>query len=173
QSLENGPKSAIEQRKSIGSQLLVDTKAAMDFFNDQFLPLATNFRTNNAFWFDLVITKRIGKTDNRHSVLLAHCQSELGNPFYGLIVTVDTFTDPVTGKTYKSASATTDPNGDAEVIEFFAGIRTVTISGEGIETKTFPAIQFEKGKAISKTFTVRPSFTNIPAPQENKEKVQK
>ncbi len=171
QSLENGPKSAIEQRKSIGSQLLVDTKAAMDFFNNQFLPLATNFRTNNAFWYDLVITKRIGKTDNRHSALFAHCQTEVGESVYGITVTVNEFTDPATGKTYRAASATSDPNGDAEVIEFFAGNRTVTLSGPGIETTTYPAIPFERGKAVIKTFTVKPAF-NIPAPEETRQKVQ-
>ncbi|MEP7170412.1 MAG: hypothetical protein ABI855_13660 [Bacteroidota bacterium] len=171
QGLENGPESAIKQRKSIGSELLVDMKTTMEFFNNELVPLATNFRSNNAFWFNFVNDKRIGKTGSIHTRLLAHCQSEIVN-VYGLTVTVDQFTDPDTGKTYEAVSATTDPNGDAEVIEFFAGNRTVTVSGgPNIETTTFPAINFQSGKSISRTFTIRPAFTNIPAPAEKKEKV--
>jgi len=173
QSLENGPKSAIVQRKSIGSELLTDMKAVMAFFNNEFKPLATNFRSNNTFWFQFVNEKRIGLPHTHHTRLLAHCQSELGNNFYGLTITFNQFTDPATGKTYEAVSAVTDPNGDAEVIEFFAGNRTVTVSGPNIETTTFPAINFESGKAVSHTFTVRPLFTGIPAPQQSKEKAAK
>jgi hypothetical protein len=130
-------------------------KEVMDFFNNELKPLATNFRSNNTFWFAFVNIKHIGKPHSHHGCLLALCQNELGTPIYGLKVTVDTFTDPDTGKTYKSASATTDVNGDAEVSQFFAGYRTVTISGPNIETTTFPAISFERAKAICRSFTVR------------------
>jgi hypothetical protein len=171
ESIENGPKSAIQQRTSIACQLLVDMRTTMEFFDNEIVPLATNFRSNDAFWFAFVTIKRIGKVNTHHCRLLAHCEDELGNSVYGLTVTVDDFTDPATGKTYKAVSAVTDPNGDADVIEFFAGNRTVTISGSNIETKTFPAINFERGKPFSQSFTVTPTFTNIPAPQENKEKV--
>jgi hypothetical protein len=172
QSLENGPKSAIEQRKSIGSELLIDMKTTMEFFDNELVPLASNFRSNNTFWFAFVTAKRIGKASNHHGRLLAHCESELGNPFFGLTVTVDEYSDPATGKTYKAVSATTDPNGDADVIEFFAGYRTVTVSGKDIETTTYPAISFPRGKAISHLFIVKPAYTNMPAPQETKQKVK-
>jgi hypothetical protein len=172
ENLQNGPKSAINQRKSIGSELLIDMKAIMEFFDNELVPLAISFRSNNSFWIAFVNDKHIGQPSAHHSRLLAHCQDELGVGIYGITVTVDTFTDPDTGKTYKAVSAVTDPNGDAEVIEFFAGNRTVTLSGPNIETTTFPAIAFVRGKASSQTFTVRPSFTNLPAPQEAKQKVK-
>ncbi|MEP7169699.1 MAG: hypothetical protein ABI855_10050, partial [Bacteroidota bacterium] len=172
QSLQNGPKSAIQQRTSIGSQLLTDMKSTMQFFNNQLIPLASNFCGNNAFWSDFVIAKHIGNTDNRHCRLFAHCQDELGNDIYGITVTVDTFTDPNTGKTYRSASAITNPVGDAEVSTFFPGFRTVTLSGPNIVTTTFPAQIFERGREVVQSYTVRPSFQNIPAPQESKQKVK-
>ncbi|MEO5571414.1 MAG: hypothetical protein ABIT08_05260 [Bacteroidia bacterium] len=170
ESLENGPKSAINQRKSIGNELLIDMKSTMEFFDNEFVPLATNFRSNNAFWFQFVNDKHIGQPSSHHCRLLAHCQDELENPVYGITCTVDIFTDPNTGKTYKSASAVTNPEGDAEVTEFFAGYRTVTVSGPNIETITFPATVFEHGRLTSKIYTVRPKFQNVPAPQESKKK---
>ncbi|HKR06795.1 MAG TPA: hypothetical protein VJY62_19320 [Bacteroidia bacterium] len=169
--MKNGPKSAINQRRALGEEMLNDMKTTMDFFDNQLTPLTANFINTPAFYLSFRNDSIVGEGNTHHTRLIAHCQSELGNPFYGLTVTVDQFTDPETGKTYAADSAITDPNGDAEVIEFFAGNRTVTISGPNIETTTFPAIQFERGKAISKTFIVRPAFTNIPAPAQNPENV--
>ncbi|MEO5572429.1 MAG: hypothetical protein ABIT08_15340 [Bacteroidia bacterium] len=169
--LNNGPKSAINKRKQIGKNVITLFKAAMLHFNTQVVPLSSNFKSHPDFYITFVNDSVIGSANTHHSRLLAHCQTELGEKLFGLTVKVDTFTDPDTGKTYKSASATTNPDGDAEVIEFFAGNRTVTVSGPNIETTTFPAIQFERGKAIAHTFIVRPKFSNIPAPQENPQNV--
>ena len=168
-----GPQSAIQERKTLGAVILNDVKDAMDFLNNQITPLVANFQSTPEFFIGFHNNKRIGLPDTRHTRLLATCKDELGKSYANLIVTVDAFTDIKTGKSYPAASAFTDPNGVAEVIEFFAGYRTVSISGQGIESQTFPAIQFENGKAVSHTFTIKPKFTNIPAPQESKQTVEK
>ncbi|MEP7168963.1 MAG: hypothetical protein ABI855_06285 [Bacteroidota bacterium] len=165
---------AIKQRHNLGVKIMDDMAATMKFFYEELSPMTASFlNTYPQFYADFQSIKRIGIGNIHHSRLLAHCQTEVGESVYGITVTVDKFKDPETDKTYKSVSAVTDPNGDAEIIEFFAGNRIVTLSGPNIEKTIFPAIQFERGKAISHTFIVRPTFTNIPAPQETKEKAAK
>ncbi len=162
--LINGPKSAIAHRKSVGSIITTDMHSTMEFFNGQVDTLTGNFLNQPEFYIGFQNNKRIGSPNIHHTRLIAHVVDELGTPFYGLTVQVDSVTDPDTGKTYKAVSAVTNANGDCEVSEFFNGMRTVTISGTGVQTVTFPAMKFENGKAVVKTFTCQPSFSNIPAP---------
>src|SRR6185436_3527608 len=162
QDVLTGPQSAIKARKALGIQITADVKMAMEFLDGQITPLVANFQGTPEFFNAFFLNKRIGSSNVHHTRLHAHCQTELGAPVFGITVTVNAFTDPQTGKTYAADSAITDVNGNCEVSEFFPGYRTVTLSGPGIETTTFPAMQFEKGKAILQSFTVRPSFTNIP-----------
>ena len=169
--INTSPQSAIKERKTLGTVIVNDTKTAMDFLNNQITPLVSNFQSTPEFFIGFYNAKKIGLPNIHHTRLLAHCTDELGKPIYAAIVTVDQFTDPNTGKKYPAVSSITHPNGDAEVIEFFAGNRTVTIMGKDIVATTFSAHQFQSGKPVSKTYILKPAFTNIPAPQDNKEKV--
>jgi hypothetical protein len=166
-SLLNGPKSAIQQRKALGTIIATDVKSALDFLNNQLTPLVANFLTTPLFYITFFNNKRIGKGNVLHTRLLANVVNELLVPYYGLTVTVDEYTDPQTGKIYKAEKAITDPQGNCEVSAFFPGFRTVTISGPNIITTTFPALEFKSGKPTIFQFVVQPAFNNIPASQEN------
>jgi len=140
----------------------------MDFLDNQLTPLVANFQSTPEFFIGFYNNKRIGQPNTHHTRLIAHVVNEVGTPYYALTVTVDQYTDPKTGKTYVADSAITDPDGNCEVSGFFPGFRTITISGDGITTTTFPAIEFLSGKAENREFIVAPSFNNIPAPAESK-----
>jgi hypothetical protein len=164
---------AKKERTALGVIITQDMETMLKFFNEQPCTLVADFiSTNPQYYISFQNIKRIGTPEStRHTRLMAHCQSELGVPYFGLTVTVNEFTDPQTGKTYPAASSVTDPSGDSEVSGFFADFRTVTVSGPDVETTTFPALLFERSKALAHTFIVRPSFSNIPAPQEKQKKL--
>ncbi|HKR04314.1 MAG TPA: hypothetical protein VJY62_06710 [Bacteroidia bacterium] len=165
--LMSDPHNAIQQRKAMGKTIMAETSALLKFFNEQPCTLVAKFIDSNPeYYISFQNIKRIGTGNIHHTRLLAHCQTELGAPVFGITVTVDQYTDPVTQKTYAAASAATDANGDAEVKGFFAANRTVTLSGPNIETTAFPALDFQRGKTTAHSFTVRPSFENLPAPQQ-------
>ena len=103
----------------------------------------------------------------QHTRIDAILTNELGEPCINCTTTVDSFTK--NGKTFPVVSAFTDINGNCTVKEFEPGMRTVTVSGDKIQTKTFGPYQFEKGKAIQQVFVCTPSFQNIPAAQQEKE----
>ncbi len=162
--LLNGPKSAIEQRKALGSIIQADVKNALDFLNNQLTPLMANFLSTPLFYITFFNNKRIGTGNVHHTRLLANVVSELLTPYFGITVTINEYTDPQTGKVYKADKAITDAQGNCEVSAFFPGFRTVTISGPQIQTTTFPAIDFKSGKAVIFQFVVQPAF-NLPASQ--------
>jgi hypothetical protein len=171
--LNSSPNNAIKARKVMGESIKIEMDALLLFFNTELCPLVADFLISNSdYYFQFQAIKRIGTPSIHHTRLLAHCTDELGNPVFGLTVTVDQFTDPQTGKIYEAVSAVSDPDGNAEVIEFFAGNRTVTLSGDTIKTHTFPAIQFKKGKAIEHSFTVQLSY-NIPSVADEKVNAEK
>jgi hypothetical protein len=121
-----------------------------------------------AYYIGYSQSRKITGPEERHTALKATVVNELNQPMWGITVTIDeyTHTDEQTGTTkiYKSTSAMTDINGEASPKQFFAALRTVTVSGPGIVSKTFGPFPFVHGKAITQTFTVQPSFDNLPAP---------
>lgn len=152
------------RRHNLGVTITEDMGAIMNMFHNELTPLIGNFaNTQPDFYNDFQKNKRVGQPHTTHTRLMAHVSTEIGTPYYGLTVTVDAFTDPDTGKTYKASSAVTNDEGNAEVSEFFAGPRTVTISGSTVITQTFAAITFSKGKSTNMEFVMQPAFT-LPAP---------
>ncbi len=169
--LLSGPQSAIQQRKTLGSIISNDVTEALDFVDNQLNPLMSNFLSTPEFYNGFQNLKRIGTGNVFHTRLVARVVNEVGAPYYAITVTVDQFTDPETKKTYEADSAITDSNGNCEVSEFFPGFRTVTVSGPGIQTTTFPATEFRSGKAEIREYVVAPSFNNLPSPSpEQKQK---
>lgn len=166
QDILTGPKSAITQRKTLGSLIAKDMKETMNFLDNEMTPLVSNFQNTPEFFIGYQNNNRIGMPNVHHTRLAAVVVNEIGTPYFGALVTVDQYTDPNTKKTYNAAAAITNENGVCDVSEFFPGMRTVTISGTGIKTTSFAAMNFEKGKTIPFTFTVQPAFTNMPAPQQ-------
>lgn len=109
-----------------------------------------------------------------HTRLEATVTNELGEPFFLTTVTVNGYTDPKTGKKYAAKSATTDINGTVTVSEFQEGIRSVTVSGANVISKTFGPFSFAKGKATTKTFVCSPAFSGLPeGKKENQPSSQK
>jgi hypothetical protein len=163
--------SAIKHRKALGETIQSDMQDAMSFLENQTEPLIANFiSTQPDYYREWFTMRRIDITGIHHTRLFATVQNEIGNPVFGATVTVDLYTDPDTGKTYQPVSAVTTPEGTCLVSAFFPGMRTVTISGNGIVTKTFPAIEFKKAQQVDMIFEVQPQF-NIPAPQPTPENV--
>lgn len=166
--LMNAPSNAYKQRTDLGKEIVEDMRSIMTFFNNELSPLVANFySTHNVFYNNFQSIRRIGSPNIHHTGLNAHVVNEIGVPYFGLTVTVNQYTDPETGKTYDSDMAVTDPDGNCEVAGFFPGMRTVTISGNGVIPSTFPPIRFKKGKAVDHEFVMQPSSFNIPAPAPN------
>lgn len=167
-----GPQSAQQARKTLGANIKTEMKQTLAFVDNQLSPLISNFLSNADFYLGYYNNKRIGNVTEHHTRLIASVFNDIKEPQYAITVTVDEFTDPDTGKHYKSESAITNVQGLCEVSGFFPGNRTVTISGANIETRTFPASSFKLGRAISRNFEVKPVFDNIPAAAPAKEKVK-
>lgn len=163
--LLNGPQSAIAARKTLGQVIVKDMAQTMTFVRTQLTPLVANFYNIPAYYIGWYNALRIDNTGTRHNGLQALVLNDINQPQFGIKVTIDQYTDPDTGKTYKPASAITNEAGIAHVSEFFPGMRTITISGKNIQTKTFPAISFSKAKIISKTFHVQNNNFIIPESQ--------
>ena len=170
--LLQGPQSAIQARKTLGKVIKDEMKTIITFVDDRLSPLMSNFLSNTEYYLGYYNNKRIGNVTEHHTRLIASVFNDVKEPQYAITVTVDEFTDPETGKHYQSQSGITNVQGTCEVSGFFPGNRTVTISGANIETKTFPAISFKLGRAITKEFIVKPSFDNIPAAAPAKEKIK-
>ena len=107
---------------------------------------------------------------SQHTRLDAMVTNELGEACVNCKVTVNAFTKK--DKTYQAVSAVTDIMGHSIVSEFEPGIRSVTISGENIQSKTFTDLSFTKGKALQQIFVCTPSFDSIPAAKQDKENVK-
>jgi hypothetical protein len=165
---EINPGKAIKDRKALGKVIKQDVKSAKEFIDNQITPLMGNFQNAPEFFLGFYANKRIGLPDVHHTRLQAHVVTDLGD-VYAATVRVDAYTDPVTNKHYEAVSSVTDPTGKCEISGFFPAFRTVTVSGQNIETKTFPAVLFQKAKVVVQTYTVTPAFTNIPAPQQTQQ----
>jgi hypothetical protein len=165
--LLTAPQTAIKDHKTLGNEIVTEIDNAMELTKQQVNGIvATLFQSQPEYYNGYRTQREIIDPENRHTCMNATVVNELGQPYYGVKVTVDEFiyTDETTGetKTYKAKWETTDINGNAPVKTFFAATRTITVSGTGIVTKTFGPFAFEHGKTITETFIVQPSFENLP-----------
>ncbi len=154
------PEAAIIAHKEIGEKIDKATKDTNEFFRTQIDKLVNNLVGTDYFngW---ALNRKLRNTGNRHTRLDAIVTNELGEPIYNVNVTVNSFGKD--GKTFEAVSSETDIDGLCEVSTFEPGIRSVTLSGDSITSKTVEGIFFERGKATIMTFVCAPSFSNISA----------
>ena len=107
---------------------------------------------------EFYIKRKVTPLGVRHTRLIANLSSDLG-PCINCTVTVNALTKD--GKTFKAVSGTTDINGNSILSTFESGIRSVTVSGDSIETTTFENILFENGKAVQRDFVCVPKFNGL------------
>jgi hypothetical protein len=163
------PQEAIDAHTVLGGQIQTSMNDAMTLTHQQIDAIVAGLiNSQPLYYIGYGQSRKITGPEERHTALKATVVNELNQPMWGITVTIDeyTHTDEQTGTTkiYKSTSAMTDINGEATPKQFFAALRTVTVSGPGIVSKTFGPFPFVHGKAITQTFTVQPSFDNLPAP---------
>ena len=164
---------AYKERTQLGDSIESDMSKAMTFFNTEFAPLFAPFMISQPDLFgSFMKIKRIGTPNTHHTRLNATCVSEWGMPYFGLTIQVDAYTDPESKKTYDAVTAFSDLNGYGEVSGFFPAIRSVTISGPGVVTTTFPNIKFSKGKALDRQFILEQASFSLPAPVQDKLKAK-
>ena len=167
------PPTKRSEHKAITQSLKEAIIDANDFLRTEVSYHADAFiNVNNLFYLGFKDQLRINMGSIHHTRLVATLRDDIGNFYPNCKVTVNEFTHPETGKTYKAYADYTNINGQCTVSGFEPGIRTVTISGPAIETKTFTNINFVRAKAVEKVFACTPAFNNIPAPLSNKEKVK-
>jgi hypothetical protein len=168
--LLNAPQLASKNHKNLGKNIFTAINTAMELTKGQIDGIVATLMLQQPGYYSGYRTQReILEPKHRHTTLLATVVNELGQPFYGVTVTVDEYIHiSDNGKTtvHPAHSATTDINGKALANKFFAAARSITVSGPGITTKTFGPIQFERGKALTQTFVVSPSFENLPESTE-------
>ncbi len=157
------PRQQKVDRKSVNGMLNKMFTDANDFQRNIIDPLVFGLsETQIAYVTGYRIARRQQPIGSRHTRLIATVVNELGQP-YLCTVKINSYIDPKTKREYAAKSSTTDINGIAEVFKFHEGIRSITISGNKIETTTFSALDFKKGKTIEKTFVVKPAFANLPS----------
>jgi hypothetical protein len=166
--LLNAPQQAIKDHKTLGKTINAAIDDAMELTIAQIDAIvATLMQQQPDYYNGYRTTREIIDPEHRHTAMDATVVNELGQPYYGVTVTVNeyTHTDETTGKTrtYKAVWGTTDINGKTWVNKFYAAPRTVTISGPGIVSQTFGPFPFVHGEIIRQTFTMQPSFDNLPA----------
>jgi hypothetical protein len=167
--LLTAPQSAIKDHKTLGAAIVTAINEGMTLTKEQIDGIvASLYQTETNYYNGYRTQREIIDPANHHTCMNATVVNELGQPYYGVKVTVDevTVTNPNTGttKTYAAKWDTTDINGNAPVKTFYATTRTVTVSGPNIETTTFGPFAFVHGKTITQTFVVAPSFENLPEP---------
>ncbi len=156
------PRNQIIQRANATTQIEEQVKSANDFLRTTLNPLSRNFKAPQYdFWLGYNSAKKHTPFGGQHTRLDALTTDELGQPFYNVTVTVNELVKD--GKTFASASDLSDIDGLCEVSSFEAGIRSVTLSGKTIKTRTVEGVLFERGKATRMTFICTPIFENIPA----------
>jgi hypothetical protein len=158
----NAPLEAVGDRKAINEKINALVREANSICHNILDENIISFKPIDLDYFKEYKVKRQVPKQIRYTGLDASLTFEEGTPCAYMTVTVDAFTKK--GKTYEAVSAFADENGLAEVREFEEGLRHVTVSGDGIVTKTYGPYLFEKGKATIVSLTCQPAF-NIPAPQ--------
>ncbi len=165
------PRTKMVDRKAMTKALKESITDANDFLRTEVMFHARGFANSNKDFFNgFEDALRQIPISDRHTRLVATLTDENGNVFPYCQVSVDSFTDK--NKTYKAYFGYTDSNGQCILSGFRPGVRSVTVSGDTIETKTFSNINFVRAKAVERKFICIHAFTNIPAPQSNKEKVK-
>ena len=155
------PRNKVSERKAAGELIETHIKEANEFLSTEVTPQALAFRkSQEAFYLSYKSNLRQIPAPVLHTRLLALLTNELGVPYPACNVSVDTLVKE--GRTYKSVMGTSNINGFCTIAEFEPGMRTITVSGEGIETKTFGPFQFNNGKEVIETLMCVPAFTNMP-----------
>jgi hypothetical protein len=156
----DGPESAISLRKGINQQIQVAIRDAVSFLKNNCNATASLFlQANPAFYTNYKANLKLKITGIRHTSFISQLVNDIGEPFIQQTVTVDAFTK--NGKSFPAISSTTDLNGNISIVEFEPGARTVTVSGDKVQTKTFGPYQFGNGKAYNVSQLVcQPSIPN-------------
>ena len=159
--ITTAPQAGIQNRKSINKTINDLVKEANQICH---IILDNNIVSFNSldktYVQEYYIKRKVTPLGVRHTRLLANLSTDLG-PCINCTVTVNAFTKE--GKTYKPASAITDINGNCIISTFESGIRSVTLSGDSIETTTIENILFENGKTMQRDFVCAPKFNGLPA----------
>lgn len=167
------PRTEKVDRNAINKAIKECITDANDFMRTEVVFHARGFiQSNKDFYNGFEDSLRQIPVSDRHTRLLATLIDEEGNTYPYCQVSVDAFTDPETRKTYKAYYGYTNEDGQCTISGFQPGVRSVTISGDAIETKTFSSLRFVRAKAIERTFICTPAFRNIPSSQSNKEKTK-
>jgi hypothetical protein len=164
--LMTSPRQAISAHSAIGTAIESKMKDAMTLTKNQVDQIvSTLLTTETAYFITYFNNRKIVGPGSIHTKFDATIVDELGQPVPNAMVTVDevvhTAKDGNT-TTYQPVSVTTGIDGKGVVSKFFACLRTVTVSGTGIVTKTFGPFPFVHGETIEQTLTVQPSFNNLP-----------
>ncbi len=165
------PRSKIEYKETVNKSLKILFKDTNNFVRDILDPIVVTLNiSQQQYYFGYRAARKHVPHGLRHNRINATVVNELNQPYVGIQVTVDAYTDPDTGKTYDAVTGNTDINGFATVEKFWPGNRTVTISGPGITTTTFGPYNFKEGNGITETYVCQPDFNNIPASKSEEEK---
>lgn len=169
---ESTPRNQVAQKKALGEMLTGLVRDANTYLRTEVAFQAEAFvDTNPLFYLGFKANLKRDPAAPHHSRLIVSLKDELGEPCILATVTLNAFTKG--GKSYQSESTLTDINGNCSISGFESGIRTVTVSGDNIETKTFGPFQFQRAKTVTKSFICTPAFQNIPAAPQQKETVSK
>lgn len=162
---------AIAQRKSTGEQINMAVHAAMDHLRTQ-CDTTVHSIADEHFVQTYFNNRRLVRQGIHHTGAHVQLQNEIGET-YGPQITITVNELIKNGRTYKAISALTGNTGAADISAFEPGSRTITVSGNGIQSATFGPYIFQKGRILDFDFTIQPDFTNMPAhnPQPEAEKV--
>lgn len=163
------PRNKKADRKAAGIMLETALRDAATYMRENVTPLAEAFITTNPlFVIGYKANLKQVPAPVRHTRLNAVVTDELGTLHYNCTVTVDELKKD--NKTYNAVSAITGFDGSCEVKEFESGIRTVTVSGPTVATKTFGPFKFENGKGNVEVFICEPAFDITPSAPVSKAK---
>ncbi len=156
------PRNKKADKKAAGAMLETVVRDASTYMRENLTPLAEAFiGTNPLFVIGYKANLKQIPAPVRHTRLNAVVTDELGTLHINCTVTVDKFIKDE--KPYNAASAITGFDGSCIVKEFESGIRTVTVSGPTVATKTFGPFKFENGKSNVEVFVCEPAFVITPA----------
>jgi hypothetical protein len=164
-----GARAGVTERKTFGEQISNAMKLTMATLKTQCDTTVHSIKNEN-FVGNYFNKRRLVREGVHHTGARVQLQSEAGDPFGpGITVNVDSFTKK--DRTFKAVSDLTDNDGIAQPSTFEPGERTITVSGEGIVTKTFGPYIFHKAKILDLTLICTPQF-NLPQPQNQQQNQQ-
>lgn len=143
------PRNKVCDRKALGKQLVNLIKEANYFMRSEINPQAAAFvKLNEAFYLNYKNCLKQVSSGVRHTRLNVTVITDAGDACSNCEVRVDTLTK--NGRAFKEVIGTTDIKGMCTIKVFEDGVRTITVSGAGIVTKTFEPTYFEQGKSVDK-----------------------